>query len=65
MAVHAEDALGRTRVAKVFDLSFTVSASEALRAERLVARQDGQVFDLVATGVAAIGAIAADQGAVA
>nr|POE94634.1 hypothetical protein CFP56_16871 [Quercus suber] len=65
MAAHAEDALGRACIAQVLDLSLAVPAAEAGRAERLVAGEDGEVFDLVAAGVAAVGAVVADERAIA
>ncbi|KFZ11385.1 hypothetical protein V501_04804 [Pseudogymnoascus sp. VKM F-4519 (FW-2642)] len=41
------------------------AAAEAGGAEGLVAGQDGEVLDLVAAGAAAVGAVVADEGAVA
>lgn len=65
MAVHAEYSLGRTSIAQVLNLFLAVSTPEALSAERLVTRQNSQVLYLVATGIAAVRAVAANQGAVA
>lgn len=65
MAGHAEDALRGAGIAQVLDLLLAVAAAEAVGAEGLVAREDGQVFDLVAAVVAAIRAVVAYQRAVA
>lgn len=65
MAGHAEDALRGAGIAQVLDLALAVAAAEAVCAEGLVARQDGQVLDLVAAVVAAVGAVVAYQRAVA
>lgn len=57
MTFHAENTLRSARIAQVLNLSFAVPASEALSAESLVSRQNGQVFDLVvarATTVCAV-----------
>lgn len=42
-----------------------VPTPEAARAEGLLAGEDGQVFDLVPTGIAAVGAVVADERAIA
>lgn len=55
----------RAGIAQVLDLPLAVAASKACRAEGLVARQDGQVFDLVVTSATAVGAVVAYEGAVA
>ena len=65
MARHAENALRCARIAQVLDLAFAVPAPEAICTEGLVARQDSQVFNLVATVVARVGAVVADEGAIA
>jgi hypothetical protein len=65
MTAHAKYALWSSCISQVFDLSLAISASEARRAEGLVTRQDSQIFDLVAASTAAVGAIIADEGAVA
>jgi hypothetical protein len=49
MAVHTEDTLGSSRIAQVLNFSLAVSAPEALSAEGLFTRQNGQVFNLVST----------------
>ena len=64
MAGHAEDALGSACIAQVLDLPLAIPAPEAVGAKGLVAGQDGEVFDLVAAVIAAVGAVVADQGAV-
>jgi hypothetical protein len=61
MTRHAEYALGRACISKVFDLSLAIPAAEAAGAKRLITGQDGQVFDLVATGTATVGAVVADE----
>ena len=65
MARHAEDALRGAGIAQVLDLALAVPAPETVRTEGLVAGQDGQVLDLVAAVVAAVGAVVAYQRAVA
>ena len=65
MAAHTEDTLGSARIAQILNLPFAVATAEAARAEGLVASKDGQVFDLVAAGVATVGAVVANEGAVA
>jgi hypothetical protein len=65
VARHAEDALRRAGIAQILDLALAVAAAEAVGAKGLVARQDGQVLDLVAAVVAAICAVVAYQRAVA
>ena len=64
MAAHAEDTLRRAGIAKVLDLALAVATTEAVGAEGLVAGQDGEVFDLVAAGIAAVGAVVADERAI-
>jgi hypothetical protein len=64
VARHAEDALGGAGIAKVFDLVLAVSAAEAAGTKGLVARQNGQIFDFVVAGAAAVGAVVADEGAI-
>jgi len=65
MTIHAEDALTGARIAQVLDLALAVPTSETGGAKGLVAGEDGEVFDLVAAGVAAICTVVADEGAVA
>lgn len=65
MTAHAEDALGGPRIAEVLDLALAVAASEAARAEGLVAGEDGEILNLVVAGAAAVRAVVADEGAVA
>lgn len=65
MARHAEDTLRGTCIAQVLDFALAVAASEAVGAKCLVARQNGQVLDLVAAVVAAVCTVVADQRAVA
>jgi len=65
MARHAEDALRGAGIAKVLDLALAVAAAEAVCAKGLVAGQNGEVLDLVAAVVAAVGAVVANERAVA
>jgi hypothetical protein len=62
---HAKDALCCTSIAKILDLALAVPAAEAAGTKGLIARQNGQIFDLVPTGAAAVGAIVADEGSIA
>jgi len=55
----------RASIAQVLDLPLAISASKAGRAERLVARQDGQILDLVVASAAAVRTVVAYEGAVA
>jgi hypothetical protein len=65
VARHAEDTLRCACIAQVLDLALAVPAAEAVGTKGLVARQDGQVLDLVAAVVAAVCAVVAYQRAVA
>lgn len=65
MTAHAKYALGGSRISKVLNLALAIPATKAGCAECLVTRQDRQVLNLVATGTAAIGAVVADEGAIA
>lgn len=65
MAVHAEDSLGSTRITKVVNLSFTVATLEAVCTKGLISSENSEVFDFAATRTAAVGAIVADEGAIA
>ena len=59
MTVHAEDSLRGSSISKVLNLPLAVSALEAVGAKSLVARQDRQILDFVATAATAIGAVVA------
>ena len=61
VTVHAEDALRGTGIAKVLDLVFAATTSEAVGAKGLIAGQDGEILNLLVTGATAVGAIVADQ----
>jgi hypothetical protein len=61
MAVHAEYSLRSARISEVLNLSLAVATLEAAGAECLISGEDSQVFDLVTTARAAVGAIVADQ----
>jgi ABC-type sulfate transport system permease component len=65
VAVHAKDAVRRPGIAQILDLPLAVPTAEAGCAECLVARQDGEVLDLVPAGAAAVGAVVADEGTIA
>ncbi len=65
MTVHAEYALRCPRISQVLDLLLAVATPEAGAAERLVTSENRQVFDFVAASVATIGAVVADEGAIA
>lgn len=65
MTAHAKDSLGSARITQILNLPFAIATPETAGAEGLVASEDGQVFDLVAAGIAAICAVVADEGAVA
>jgi hypothetical protein len=65
VARHAEDSLRGAGIAQILDLALAVSTPEAVGTESLVARQNSQVLDLVPAMVAAVGAVVADERAVA
>lgn len=65
MTSHAEDALRGSRIAQVLDLALAVSTTKTGGTESLVAREDSQIFDFVATGCATICTVIADKGSVA
>lgn len=64
MTAHAEDALTCACITQILNFPFAVAALEAGGAEGLVAGQNGQILDFVATGAAAVSAIVADEGSV-
>ena len=55
----------RSSITKVLYLALAVSAPETGGAESLVARQDGQVLNLVSASATAVRAVVADEGAIA
>jgi hypothetical protein len=65
MAIHAKYTLGCSRITKILDLLLAVPAFEAVCAECLIAGQNSEIFDLVPTIAAAVGAIVADERAIA
>ena len=65
MALHAKDTLGGSSVAKVLNLSLAISTAKAGGTEGLVPSKNGQIFDLITAGGAAVCAVVADQGAIA
>lgn len=60
MAVHAENPLRRPRIAEVLNSPLAVPTFEAVGAEGLVTGEDGQIFDFVSTGAAAVRAVIAN-----
>ena len=65
MAVHTEDALRGARISEVLNLSFTVATFEAVGTEGLISSQDREVLNLVSAATTAVGAVVADERAVA
>jgi hypothetical protein len=65
MATHTEYALRRPCISEVFDFPLAIAASKACGAKCLVSGQDGKILNLVATGAAAVGAVVANERAVA
>lgn len=65
MTFHAEDALGRSRIAKILDLPLAVPAFEAISTECLIPCEDGQILDLISARTTTICAIVADEGSIA
>lgn len=65
VTAHTEDPLRCPGIAKILDLPFAVSATEARGAESLLSCEDSQFFDFVTAGAAAVGAVVADEGAIA
>lgn len=65
MTAHAEDALRCPSISEVLDLALAVSAPKACGTERLVAGENGELFDLVSACRAAVRAVVADEGAIA
>lgn len=59
MARHAEDTLRRAGIAQVLDLALAIPTSKTICTKGLVTRQDGEIFNLVATVVAAVCAVVA------
>lgn len=49
MTIHAEYPLRCARISQVLDALLAIAAFEAIRTEGLVARQDGEVFNLITT----------------
>jgi hypothetical protein len=62
---HAEYTLRRPCIPQVLNLLLAIPAAEATGAESLITRQDGEVLDFVATCVAGVCAVVADQRSVA
>ena len=65
MTVHTEYPLRSAGISKVLNLPLAISTLETIRAEGLIAGENGQILNLVSTATATICAVVADQGAVA
>ena len=61
VTLHTENPLRRPGIFEVLDFLLAISAFEAGRAKGLVAREDGQVLNLVTTCAAAVGTVVADE----
>ena len=64
VAIHAKDALRRSRIFQVLNFLLATPTFEAIRTEGLIASKDSQVLDLVVADAAAVGAIVANEGAI-
>lgn len=64
MAAHTKYALRCPGISQVVDFALAIPAAETRRAECLIARKDGKIFNLVAARAAAVGAVVANKGAV-
>ena len=64
MTGHAEDTLRGASITQVLDFALAIAAPEAVCAKGLVTSKDGQVLDLVAAVVAAVGAVVAYERAI-
>jgi hypothetical protein len=64
MTTHTEYPLGCASISEIFDLALTIPTTKASCAERLVASEDSEVFDLIAACTAAVCTIVADERAV-
>lgn len=65
MTAHTENALRSSSISQVLDLPLAVATPKARCAEGLIPGEDGEVFDLVVAGTAAICTVVADERAVA
>lgn len=65
MAFHAKYTLRCSCILQVFYLLLAIPAFETVRTKRLIACEDGEIFDFISAYAAAICAIIADEGAVA
>jgi hypothetical protein len=65
VAAHAEDALRCPGISQVLDLALAIATAEACSTKGLVAREDGELLDLVPACRAAVGTVVANEGAVA
>lgn len=65
MTTHAKDALRRARITQILNLPLAIATAEAAGAESLIASKDGQIFDFVTACIAAVGAVVANERAIA
>jgi hypothetical protein len=61
MTTHTKYPLRCSGVSEVFDLALAIPAPEAGCAERLIACEDSEVFDLITTRTAAVCTIVANE----
>ena len=65
MTVHAKYALRGPSISQILDLPLAIPAFEAIGTKCLISRQDCQILDLITTITTTIGAVVADERAVA
>jgi len=65
VTLHTKYSLRCPCISEVVDLAFALPTSEATRAKRLVAGEDGKVLNLIIAGATAICAVVTDKGAIA
>lgn len=65
MAAHAEYPLGCPCIPQILDLPLTIPTAETGLTEGLIPSEDGEVFDFITAGTAAVRAVVADEGSIA
>jgi hypothetical protein len=60
VTVHAEDALGCSRITKILNLPLAISAFETVGAECLITGEDGKILNLITAAAATVCTIIAD-----
>lgn len=65
MTTHTEYPLGRASISQVFNLSLAIATSKTSRAKRLVAGEDGEIFNLIAARAATVRAVVTYKRAIA